>query len=58
MELMVMETKLVTKKIRVMKLIERIEKFENIMDKISEPIAIVCCVCLVGRVLVSFVFGI
>jgi hypothetical protein len=49
-------TKLLTKKInRVMK---TILKFEKIMDKVSEPIAYVCCVCLVGRVLVSFVFGI
>ena len=48
--------KLLTKKInRVMKTILKFEKF---MDKVSEPIAYVCCVCLVGRVLVSFVFGI
>ena len=32
--------------------------FEKFMDKITYPIAIVCCVYLVGRVLVSFVFDI
>ena len=35
-----------------------IQKFENIMDKVSEPITYICCVCLIGRVLLSFMFGI
>lgn len=35
-----------------------INKFELVMEKITIPILFVCCVYLIGRVLVSFVFGI
>ena len=35
-----------------------IEKFEKIMDKVSMPIALICATYLIGRTLVSFVFGI
>lgn len=35
-----------------------IERFEKIMDKASMPIALICATFLIGRTLVSFVFGI
>jgi hypothetical protein len=37
---------------------KRIESFEKIMDKVSMPIALLCGAYLIGRTLVSFVFGI
>ena len=36
----------------------KIQKFEKKLDKLSEVIAYVCCVCLISRVLISFVFDI
>ena len=35
-----------------------IERFEKFMDKVSMPIALSCTAFLIGRVLVSFIFGI
>ena len=35
-----------------------IERFEKIMDKASMPIALICATFLIGRTLVSFIFGI
>jgi hypothetical protein len=37
---------------------KRIERFEKIMDKASMPIALLCATYLIGRTLVSLVFGI
>jgi hypothetical protein len=41
-----------------MKVLAVIERFDKFMDKASYPAVIVCGVCLITRVLVSFVFGI
>jgi hypothetical protein len=41
-----------------MKALTLIEKFNNTMGKITIPLTIVCCVGLITRVLVSFVFSI
>ena len=39
--------------------IERsIERFEKFMDKVSMPIALSCTAFLIGRALLSFIFGI
>ena len=35
-----------------------IERFEKFMDKVSMPIALICATFLIGRMLVSFIFGI
>jgi hypothetical protein len=40
------------------KQMKTIERFERTMDKVSMPIVILCGVFLIGRVLMSFVFGI
>jgi hypothetical protein len=37
---------------------KNIERFEKFMDKISMPIALLGTAFLIGRVLVSFIFGI
>jgi hypothetical protein len=37
---------------------KKIERFESVMDKASMPIALLCTSFLIGRVLVSFIFGI
>lgn len=37
---------------------KRIERFEKIMDKASMPMVLLCATYLIGRTLVSFVFGI
>jgi hypothetical protein len=40
------------------KIDKSIERFEKFMDKVSMPIALICTTFLIGRALLSFIFGI
>jgi hypothetical membrane protein len=42
----------------VAKIDKSIERFEKFMDKVSMPIALICTTFLIGRALLSFIFGI
>jgi hypothetical protein len=37
---------------------EKFKRFEKFMDKVSMPLAVLCASFLIGRTLVSFIFGI